>query len=99
VEKFKIFEGFKTVHLSDLTLLGLPVHFGSAVDAVLESKCEDMARAVSRLALLHVHDALVILRNSLSVPSWCTLCEQQSVLDDPLYYNSITFFVKGSQPF
>jgi len=44
------------------------VHSGPAVDAILESKCEDLARAVSRLALLHAHDALVILRNSLRVP-------------------------------
>jgi len=68
VEKFKIFGEFKTVQLSNLTLLGLPVHSGPAENAVLESKCEDLARAVSRLALLHAHDALVILRNSLSVP-------------------------------
>jgi len=31
VEKYKIFEGFKTVQLSDLTLLGSPVHSGPAV--------------------------------------------------------------------
>jgi len=67
VEKFKIFGGFKTVQLSDLTLLESPVHSGPAVDADLKSKCADLARSVSRLALLHAHDALVILRNCVNI--------------------------------
>jgi len=84
VENFKIFGGFKTVPLSDLTLQGLPVHSGPAVDAVLESKCEDLARAVSRLALLHAHDALVILRSSLSVPKLLyTFANNSTHTDDP----------------
>ena len=49
-------------------MLGSPVQSGPAVDAALETKCADLSRAVSRLYLLHAHDALVILRNSLSVP-------------------------------
>jgi len=44
------------------------VHAGPAIDAVLGSKCDDLARAVSLFTLLHAHDALVILRNSLRVP-------------------------------
>jgi len=46
VEMFSIYGGFKTVHLSDLTSLGSPVHSSPTVDAVLESKCEDLVRAV-----------------------------------------------------
>ena len=62
------FNSFRIVQLEDLTLLGSPVQSGRAVDAALEVKCADLNRAVSRLSLLYAHDALVILRNSLSVP-------------------------------
>jgi len=62
------FNSFRIVKLEDLTLLGSPVQSGRAVDAALAVKCADLTRAVSRLSLLHAHDALVILRNSLSVP-------------------------------
>jgi len=99
VEKFKIFGEFKAVQLSDLTLLGSPVDYGPAVDAVLESKCEDLARAVSRMALLHVNDALVILNNSLSVQKLLYTLQTAKFWTILLYYSSITFFVKGSEPF
>jgi len=68
VDNVDVFKNFKVFQLEDLTLLGAPVQSGRAVDAALEIKCADLTRAVSRLSLLHAHDALVILRNSLSVP-------------------------------
>jgi hypothetical protein len=68
VDNINILKCFKVVQLEDATLLGSPVQSGRAVDAALEIKCADLTRAVSRLSLLHTHDALVILRYSLSVP-------------------------------
>jgi len=68
VNRIKAFHNFNVVQLEDLTLLDSPVQPGPAVDVALEAKCADLTRAVSRLSLLHAHDALVILRNSLSVP-------------------------------
>ena len=32
------------------------------------SKIDDLSRAIDRLKLLHAHDALVILKNSLAIP-------------------------------
>ena len=72
VNRIEAFYYFNVVQLEDLTLLGSLVQPGPAVDAALETKCADLSRAVSRLYLLHAHDALVILRNSLSVPTLYT---------------------------
>ena len=41
---------------------------GSAIDQALEEKINDLTRAISRLRMLQAHDALVILRVSLSIP-------------------------------
>src|SRR5208282_5949090 len=60
------FNSFRIVQLEDLTLLGSSVQSGRAVDTALEVKCADLTREVSRLSLLHAHDALIILQNSLS---------------------------------
>jgi len=62
------FQEFSYMALEELTLLGAPLTPGPAVDKVLETKANDLERAITRLSLLHTHDALVLLRNSLSVP-------------------------------
>lgn len=51
-----------------MTLLGAPVLKGPAVDKALNSKVDELERAIQRLSLLHAHDALVLLKNSLSMP-------------------------------
>src|SRR5678816_1963604 len=51
-----------------MTLLGAPLLPGPAVDMVVDSKANDLERAIQRLSLLNTHDALVLLRSSLSVP-------------------------------
>ena len=42
---------------------------GNAMDSLLAARCDDLSRAADRLALLQVHDALLILRYSLSAPN------------------------------
>ena len=62
------FQEFSYMALEELTLLGAPLIPGPAVDKVIDTKANDLERAITRLSLLHTHDALVLLRNSLSVP-------------------------------
>jgi hypothetical protein len=38
------------------------------MDEMLSAHCEDLARIISRLELINVHDALVLLKNSFSAP-------------------------------
>ena len=49
-------------------LLGAPVTKGKTQDKAITDKIEQLSRAIDRLSLLHAHDALVILKNSLAMP-------------------------------
>ena len=49
-------------------LLGAPLTTGSAMDECLTTRCDELSRAVSRLQSISAHDALVLLKNSLSAP-------------------------------
>ena len=62
------FSGFQFTDLDNLFMLGSPVMAGSAVDRALEQKTNELKKAISRLSTLHAHDALVMLRISLSIP-------------------------------
>src|SRR5688572_26881799 len=62
------FQDFTIVAFEAMTLLGAPLLQGPAVDMVVESKANDLQRAIQRLTILYTHDALVLLKNSLSVP-------------------------------
>ena len=63
-----ILENFTVVQKEEAYLLGAPLLPGHAVDMTLTQKCDDLRLAMARLKLLQSHDALVILRNSLSLP-------------------------------
>ena len=58
---------FRQCEHEDATLLGAPLHL-HGVDRAIEEKCEALQRAVGRLVHMSAHEALYILRNSLSVP-------------------------------
>jgi len=68
VPNLTAFHQFKRVITRDMTLLGAPVQRGPAVELALQTKLDDLDRAMSRLTMLHSHDALVLLKNSLSSP-------------------------------
>ena len=68
IENIDTFREFRRVAPQHMTLLGVPVLKGPAVDCALQHKVDDIQRAVGGLALLHSHDALVLLRNSLAMP-------------------------------
>jgi len=52
-----------------MTLLGAPVFKGKAQDKAIQDKIDDLTRAVERLKQLQTQDALVILQNSLAIPT------------------------------
>jgi len=62
------FGGFQFTDLDNLFMLGSPVTAGSTVDKALEEKTIELKTAISRLSTLQAHDALIILRISLSIP-------------------------------
>ena len=59
---------FCQVSPSDSILLGAPLLCGSALDAALSSRCSELATAESRLSIISAHDALLLLKSSLSTP-------------------------------
>ena len=59
---------FMQMNIEVANLLGAPLLQGAAMDAKLKDLCDNLARASNRLSLISAHDALVILRNSLSAP-------------------------------
>ena len=68
IENIDTFRDVRRVAPQHMTLLGAPVLKDPAVDCALQHKVDDLRRAVGRFALLHSHDALVLLRNSLAMP-------------------------------
>src|SRR6218665_2163217 len=57
---------------------------GPAVDRALKKKVDDdLQRAVGRLSMLHSHDALILLRNGLSVPKLLYTMRTAFCVDHP----------------
>ena len=52
----------------EANLLGAPLLTGSSMDSALSKQCSNLERAANRLKLISAHDALTILRHSLSAP-------------------------------
>ena len=68
IDEFAIFKDFRRIAMEDLTLLEAPILGGSAVDNGLQDKIATLERSIIRLSKLQSHDALCLLRNSLSMP-------------------------------
>ena len=51
-----------------MTLLGVPILKGPAIDKALSIKVDELTRAVSRLTQLQAHDGLTLLRNCFGMP-------------------------------
>ena len=71
-DSMEVFKELIRIPKEEITLLGTPILQGPALDKALKTKVEDLDRAVSRLKLLQAHDALVLLKNSLSMPRYYT---------------------------
>ena len=75
---------FQRVELENLTLLGAPVLSGRVIDKNIKQKTEKMKKAISRLPLLQAHDALTLLRNSISVPKLLYTLRTYNCSENPL---------------
>ena len=83
----EVFSGFRRVPAGDCELLGAPLLGGEVLTAALAGRCSDLSRAVGRLASLASHDALLILKHSLSAPKLlytlrCSPCTGHPGLDE-----------------
>jgi len=61
-------KGYRRVPVTEAVMLGAPLMEGIAMDQIWDKHKTFLDRAASRLALLSAYDALVILKNSLSLP-------------------------------
>ena len=58
---------FVQCETANASLLGAPLHV-QCLDKAIEEKCEALERTLARLKHMSAHEAIYILRNSLSVP-------------------------------
>ena len=64
----RVLESFQRAIVSEASMLGAPLSEGKALDTIWAKHKAALERAASRLKLLNSHDALVILKNALSLP-------------------------------
>jgi len=53
-----IFSNFIHLNVEEADLLGAPLTVGTAMDTALSRRCDDLARAATRLGSIAAHDAL-----------------------------------------
>jgi hypothetical protein len=79
-----ILAAFQQITPDRAILLGAPLGSGRAMEEMLAARCEDLARAISRLETIQSHDALVLLKNSLSAPRLLFTLRAAPCTDHPL---------------
>ena len=84
LDEIDTFKDFIRVDKAEMTLLRAPVLKGSAQDAAIKHKMDDLSRAMERLTLLQAHDALAIPKNSLAIPRLLYLLRTSDCGDNPL---------------
>ena len=65
---YQQFKHFIQISPQDACLSGAPLSDGQALDQALEARCNTLRSPISRLKTLPSHDALVLLRSTLSAP-------------------------------
>src|SRR6267154_334070 len=86
-----VLAGFKRVEADRVMLLGSPLSRRGALDDALDARVQCLKLASVRLRLLHSHDALLILKNSLSTPALLHVIRVPLVADIPLCKPLMTF--------
>jgi len=81
------FNQFQMLPLDAATLLGAPINTGSALDEAITSRNAALKTAVDRLYTLPAHEALVLLKSSLSTPKVmhilrCSPCHRHPSLQE-----------------
>ena len=78
-----VFRGFITRGTSEASLLGAPILIGKAMDDILQDRCSELARGMSRLCLLEAHDALILLRAAVGHPTIMNVLRAAPCVDHP----------------
>ena len=81
---FPIFKDLIRVPKDKMTLLGAPILQGEALDEALQIKVDELQKAINRLKLLWTHDALVHLKNIISIPKLLYLLRISNCYNHPL---------------
>ena len=87
--------GFSVSSCENTSLLVAPLGPGDALDNALEVKCSDLRTAISRFKSIAAHDALILLRSSLSASRLmhilrCAPCINHSLLPTTVCCSVIT---------
>ena len=90
-----ILSKFVKVTKDEMTMLGAAVFKGPAQDAAITHKIDQLKRALGRLSLVHSHDALVLLKNSLSMPKLLYLLRTADCSDNPLLATFDNILISG----
>jgi len=85
-----IFFNFIHLNVEEADLLGAPLTVGKAMDTALSRRCDDLARAATRLCFIAAHTHESCLKRRSAHPSLCTRCEPLHAVDMQLYRNSTT---------
>ena len=83
MSQFPILSSFIHQLPVEASLLGAPLLAGPSMDTALSKQCNNLERAITRLKLITAHDALTILRHSLSAPKLNSCCVYLHVLVIP----------------
>ena len=78
-----------------MTLLGALILQGEALDEALQIKVDELQKAINRLKLLRAHDALVLLKNSISIPKLLYLLRTSNCYNHPLLLQFDTILKSG----
>ena len=79
----------------EMTLLGAPILQGPAPERALQNKVDDLTRAVDRLKLLHAHDAVIQLKNSINMPRLLYILRISDCHNHPLLRNFDNTLMSG----
>ena len=79
-----VFKDFIRVPKDQMTLLGASISRGPTLDKVLLDTVDDLDRAIIRLKYLQAHNALILLKNSPSMPRLLYTLRTSDCCDHPL---------------
>ena len=80
---------------TDATLLAAPLTNGRSMDTALLSRCDDLSRSIERLGLVAEHDALLLLRASISALKLMHTLRSSSCADNPMLDRFDSLLRKG----
>ena len=83
LEQFQVFKDFIRMSKDDMTLLGVPILQGRALCTALRTKVEELESAINLLKLFQAHDALALLKSSISIPKLLYLLMISNCFNQP----------------